>query len=156
MAWTKLDFGKHARKTLPQVLLSDPDWFYWSVMKDIWEDKPYYLREEARIITKKSVSIRIPTNDEDNLVVQYNLHTNSRIIGFEIVNKNQLYYEGGRSIRGGNVIDLFFASELKKYDKLGGRLMIKSLKNWVFGDEDIRLTKAKCEAFFLMMTRTLF
>lgn len=149
MAWTKLDFSpKHRGKTLPQIILTDPDWFFWSVVNDVWVNKPYQLQKESKIIGLKATCIRIPNNEENNLVVQYNLHTDLTPIGFEIIDENQPYYEGGRSIRGGNVIDLYYSYGSKKYDKLGGRLMIKSLKYWVFGDENIKLTKAKCEAFF--------
>jgi hypothetical protein len=29
--WLQLRFGKHEGKTLPQIVLSDPDYFFWAV-----------------------------------------------------------------------------------------------------------------------------
>jgi hypothetical protein len=37
---------------------------------------------------------------------------------------------------------------LAKYDKTGGKIMLKALKNYVFGKANIRLTRGLCEAFF--------
>ncbi len=45
MPWTELPFGKHKGKTLPQVVFSDPDWFYWAVEKNIFKSKD--LKKEA-------------------------------------------------------------------------------------------------------------
>jgi hypothetical protein len=29
--WAKIGYGKHTGKTLPQIILSDPDWFFWAL-----------------------------------------------------------------------------------------------------------------------------
>jgi hypothetical protein len=29
MIWTTVPFGKHQGKTLPQIVIDDPDWFFW-------------------------------------------------------------------------------------------------------------------------------
>jgi hypothetical protein len=29
MIWTTIPFGKHQGKTLPQIVIDDPDWFFW-------------------------------------------------------------------------------------------------------------------------------
>jgi hypothetical protein len=34
--WTTIDFGKHSEKTLPQVILSDPDWFFWATHNKVF------------------------------------------------------------------------------------------------------------------------
>jgi len=30
MTWTELPFGKYVGMTLPQVLFTDPGWFFWA------------------------------------------------------------------------------------------------------------------------------
>ena len=34
MTWSLLKFGKHKGKTLPRVVLSDPDWFFWAINRN--------------------------------------------------------------------------------------------------------------------------
>jgi hypothetical protein len=31
--WTIVDFSKHKGKSLPQIILHDPDWFFWAMKK---------------------------------------------------------------------------------------------------------------------------
>ena len=38
--------------------------------------------------------------------------------------------------------------QIAKYDKWGGRTVVKAFKKYVFGNENIRLTRARCELFF--------
>ena len=38
MTWSELPFGQRREKTLPQVVLSDPDWFFWAIEKDAFQD----------------------------------------------------------------------------------------------------------------------
>lgn len=148
MAWTKLDFSpKHIGKTLPQIVLSDPDWFFWSIETGVWKKRPF-LAQEARMIDEKARNIRIPNNAANNLRIEYRLHGDYTIVGFEVVDINKPFYQGGHRQIGYNVIDFSIPRSIKGYDKLGYKLFIKSFKFWVFEDEDIRLTKAKCEAFF--------
>ena len=35
MIWTTLNFSRHVGKTLPQILFSDPDWFFWAMDKQL-------------------------------------------------------------------------------------------------------------------------
>jgi hypothetical protein len=37
MNWTALKDGKYIEKTLSQIIFSDPNWFFWTVEKDILE-----------------------------------------------------------------------------------------------------------------------
>jgi hypothetical protein len=57
MAWTILTFGRHRGKTLPQVILSDPDWFFWAVDNDVFQGA---LATEAVDLEQKATAIKIP------------------------------------------------------------------------------------------------
>src|SRR6185503_8817104 len=86
MAWTELHFGKHIGKTLPQILFSDPDWFFWSIDNNIWEKSNATLKKEVYLIDKRSRSIKIPNNSEKNLVVEFQVHPSTRNFGgFKII-----------------------------------------------------------------------
>ena len=39
MSWSSLEFGKHEGKTIPQVVFSDPDWFFWAIQEDVFRNK---------------------------------------------------------------------------------------------------------------------
>ena len=43
----KVDFGKHKGKTLPQILCSDPDWFFWAMENNVFRNKGA-LQSEAK------------------------------------------------------------------------------------------------------------
>src|SRR5438876_986407 len=62
MAWTELKFGKHKGKTLPQVLFSDPDWFFWASEQQTFRGAQ---RREADLIYVRATHIRIPVRRRD-------------------------------------------------------------------------------------------
>ena len=58
MAWTVVQFGKYRGKTLPQIIFTDPDWFFWAVENDTF--KSAALKAEASDIRRKATRIKIP------------------------------------------------------------------------------------------------
>ena len=44
--------------------------------------------------------------------------------------------------------DLSMPRQIAPYDKMGGKIMIDALKRYVLGNPKIKLTAARCEAFF--------
>ena len=57
MNWATVNFGKHAGKTLPQIIFDDPDWFFWAYENNAF--KGGLTRETARS-TAGLASIRVP------------------------------------------------------------------------------------------------
>ena len=55
MMWTTFPFGKHQGKTLPQIVLDDPDWFFW-----ILPELDGHLKIEAHDLARKASKIKIP------------------------------------------------------------------------------------------------
>jgi hypothetical protein len=55
MTWTTVPFGQHIAKTLPQIILSDPNWFFWAA-------KIFYgpLATEAEGLVTLARNIKIP------------------------------------------------------------------------------------------------
>jgi hypothetical protein len=66
MTWSILRFGKHAGKTLPQVLLLDTDWFFWMAPKLYGR-----LGEEAKDLDRKARGIKIPGPNQKKLVQRF-------------------------------------------------------------------------------------
>ena len=57
MKWTAIGFGKHAGKTLPQIIFDDADWFFWAYEKQAFKG---IQAREAQEIYRRSRSIRVP------------------------------------------------------------------------------------------------
>jgi hypothetical protein len=127
-AWRTLRFGKHAGKSLPQVVLSDPDWFFWAIEEDIFRGP---LADEARDLAHKACHIKIPKPDPHNWRVGYLIEADGLIRGFEIVPNSRT-----NACSHGTFLDLSYPRRFKAYDKLGYKLMLKSFRSY-FG---LRLT----------------
>jgi hypothetical protein len=54
MTWTVISFGKHRGKTLPQIILDDPLWFFWVLPKLYGR-----LKIEADDVARKASKIKI-------------------------------------------------------------------------------------------------
>ena len=81
--WKKLKFGKHEGKTLPQVILSDPDWFFWAIEKNTFDS--WGLRDEANDIRQKAIQIKIPKPNPENWEIEYFMTLNREFERFAIV-----------------------------------------------------------------------
>jgi hypothetical protein len=148
MHWTTLNFGKHKGKSLPQVLFSDPDWFFWACNEGVFETRSL-LRREAATLLSRATSIRIPKVLPGRNVVEYMLYPNSgKFSGFEIVQKSLPAHDGSTQTLRSDHIDMSFPCRLANYDKLGCAILVRNLKFVYFGSESARMTRARCEAFF--------
>ncbi|NUN03784.1 MAG: hypothetical protein HUU41_21970 [Bryobacteraceae bacterium] len=148
MAWTALTFGQYAGKTLPQVVLSDPDYFFWGMEQGIFKGRGA-LESEAKDIFHKATHIKIPANNLGELCVEYWFDPNvGKFSHFDIVPADRGAHQGSSPTTRSELVDMSLPRQCAEYDKTGGKALIKSLKYHVFGDENIKLTKARCEAFF--------
>lgn len=141
--WTILNFGKHKGRTLPYVLLHDPDWFFWAWDEGVFRG-PY--RQESRELAAKAKRIRIPRDRGGRLVVDYFTHpATGRFVNFEIVDEREPL-EG--AVHRTKCIDLSVPRLFGGYDKLGGQLLLRQVKPLLFRTSKARLTAARCEKFF--------
>jgi hypothetical protein len=146
MSWTVVRFGKYRGKTLPEIIMKDPDWFFWMLPK-------FYrkLAKEAEDLARKARAIKIPKGKGKKLRVEYRyeLDTGSilgrRFCGFELV-EDSAYYCKKWTTRSSH-LDLTMPLREKEYNKRGGGFMIKDFRRHYFG-ENKRLTKKRCERFF--------
>lgn len=148
MPWSIVSFGKHAGKTLPQIVLSDPDWFFWAIEQNLFQNKGP-LRREAMEIDARARSIRIPNNNTGGLEAEYILHAPTGKFGrMDIVPANRPQHEGSSPTFRKNVIDLSVAHKIASYDKLGSKNLISSVKYALFGSTTARMSQKRCEEFF--------
>lgn len=140
--WTPLKFSTHKGKTLPQVVLRDPDWFFWAMSKAIFYGR---LKKEAKEVAFKACNIRLPKRDPDNWRVEYHFYEEEKFLGFSIVDAETASLSSS-SGHFSTHLDLSLPRRKKKYDKLGGKLMLAKFRDYYF--DGSKLTKEKCEKFF--------
>jgi len=147
MKWTELDFGRYQGKTLPQVLFTDPDWFFWAVEEGAFRSKPG-LVEEAELLARRAKRVRIPERLGD-VVAQYWVDPLScRFARVEVVPRAEAASDEEGLLLRARVFDLSAPRRLAPYDKSGGRKLIGALKALVFGGTSVKMTRARAEAFF--------
>lgn len=151
MAWTALKSGNYVGKTLPQVLLTDPSWFYLVYKKGYTKDWGKFAKE-ADEIYKKSRAIKIPHNEDNNLMIEYGYsQSTEKFIGMEVVSSTQEAHRGTTLTTRKSLIDLAMFLLRIGTDKMGGRIIIACFKAIIFNG-DVRLTKNRCEQFFPITT----
>lgn len=149
MNWSTLRFGKYEGKTLPQVLFTDPDWFFWAVSENAFEKQGKKISQEAADLNKKAKNIRIPQNGPEKMVAEYAIHhPTKKFSHMELVPFTRPKHVGSTSTFRSNSIDMSIPRKIAAYDKLGGKHLISNIKYYLFGSKSYRMTKDKCEAFF--------
>ena len=141
--WSTLKFGKYSGKTLPLIILSDPDYFYWAYGNGF---KSHLLMEQATEIADKASRIKIPKPDLENWRIKYAIHPNGSFEDFSVLPISAVHPDNG-SILFRHSLDLFMPRRLGQYDKLGYRIFLAKFREYWFDGGN--LTKERCEEFFL-------
>lgn len=141
--WTPLSFGKHDGKTLPQVLLHDPDWFFWAMENHAFRLSANLLAESQEL-DRKARSIKLVMEGYE---VEYLIHPGVRkLASVHPVLKSQPLHQGSSRAYRLDVLDLSFPRRFAPYDKMGSKFVLQGVKAMYFRDKS--LTKSRCEAFF--------
>jgi hypothetical protein len=143
MRWTTLNFGKHTGKTLPEIILSDADWFFWALRKDVFKGR---LAKQATKLVQRARAIKIPKRRPKRCEVEYAYDDTGGFSGFRFVKADMPWPCGSRSIRRLPYLDLLFVRR-KAYDKRGCRNLLRDFRYYYFGNHT-RLTKRRCQEFF--------
>jgi hypothetical protein len=138
MHWSAVPFGKYKGKSFPQIIVRDPDWFFWALPKLYGK-----LGEEAKELARRARAIKPPQRGRRRLEVEYQYDGDRLFDGFEFVGANSP--PSKRAIRL-PYLDLRWQLR-RKYDKRAGRIMLRDLRRHYFGKRK-QLTKQRCEEFF--------
>jgi hypothetical protein len=139
MTWSNVPFGKYQGNTLPQILLLDPDWYFW-ILPELYGQ----LAAEAKALAERATKIKIPKKWPQNWCVKYHFDDEDRFCGFDIVKASSpqhLKYSERHPY-----LDLSLVRGRKAYDKGGSRRLIRDFRYYYF--DDLNFTKNRCEAFF--------
>lgn len=137
--WTTLNFGKHAGRTLPQVLLKDPNWFFWAVSKLYGP-----LASEAAILAHRATHIRIPKRRPKKWQVEYRRDADGRFLGCQIVKVDSPVH--GSVFGRLPWFDLSYVRRGNIHDIRDCRRLIQDFRQLYFDGRN--LTKRRCELFF--------
>ena len=144
MSWTTLTFGKHAGRTLPEIILADADWFFWAVNNDVFKGK---LAAEANDLHRKARSIKIPKRRPSRWQVEYTFEDNGGFVRLRFVKANQPSYCTSPFVRCAPHLDFACVRRGRSYDKKGCRNLLRDFRRCYFGERR-PLTKRRVEAFF--------
>ncbi|MCK4334712.1 hypothetical protein KAX06_08040 [candidate division WOR-3 bacterium] len=148
MDWLIVNFGKHKGKTLPQILFSDPDWFFEAIEKEYFKNRGI-LSKEADDLYRKACNIKIPSAGGPNMIAEYIIDpSRGKFFDMKLVPEDKPPHEGSSVTFRKSVIDLSVPRQIASYDKLGYSRMLSSVKFYLFGSGSVRMTKKRCEEFF--------
>jgi hypothetical protein len=139
MYWSTVPFGKYAGQTLPEIIIRDPDWFFYMLPKLYGR-----LGEEAQNLARKARAIKIPKLLPRNWTVEYRYDCDQGFCGFAFVRADRAHSRWTTRLPH---LDLALPLRRKTYDKRAGRIMIAAFRRLYFGKRK-RLTKQRCEEFF--------
>jgi hypothetical protein len=139
--WIPVPFGKYTGLTLPQVLFSNPDYFFWlrGVLKGA-------LEIEAEQMAQKACRIRIPRELAEAFVVDYFFNSEDQFSHFSIVPKDA--YQSPHVVCRLNHIDFSIIRNHKEHAKREYVRFLRCFRNEFFGNKSARITKERCEEFF--------
>lgn len=138
MIWTVVKFGKHAGKTLPQIILSDPKWFFWAA--NILYGP---LATEAELLVRRARNIKIPKPSPTRWVVEFRRDRDGRFLGIDIVKADSHAHSLFERLP---YLDLAFVRRGNVHDTRDCRRVIFDFRRLYFGG--LNLTKRRCEALF--------
>lgn len=140
LEWSIVYIGKfkNANITLPQLLMRDPNYFFWAVREGIFQGAAGI---QAKLLAERARSILLPEAYSETHTVQYVYTRDDKLAATNIIPVNQGPHFGSSKEVRKPFLDLGMPG-----DKMGAKLLVKRLKyNW-FGDKS--LTKARIESFF--------
>jgi hypothetical protein len=146
MFWSELSFGKHKGKTLPQVLLKDPSYFFWAIEEEKFDHHPA-LAAEGQDLNFKVRHVKIPKLDPQCWRVHYVLTAGGEFEKFELIPTPAAESCACPDTFLSNHLDLSLPMVIR-YTKAGNRRLIQCFKQYFFGGSSARLTREKCGEFF--------
>ena len=138
MHWSVVPFGKYKGKTFPEIIVRDPDWFFWALPKLYGK-----LAHEAQELARRARAIKPPRRGQRRLEVEYQIDRDRQFNDFEFVDAESPLSRWATRLP---CLDLQWPMR-RKYDKRAGRIMLRDFRNRYFGRHK-RLTKERCEEFF--------
>jgi hypothetical protein len=148
MYYNILDFGRYAGKSLPQIILHDPDWFFWALESGVF-DGQRLPTEQVQWLGHCARNIQIPDGSKGPRIALYSLHEpTGKFLDVQFAYACDVTDTVPNGFLVRPVIDLSVPRTIAAYDKTGGKRLLRSVRRMMFGQERIYLTRERCESFF--------
>ena len=143
--WTEVAFGRWRgkNKTLPQIIMIDPDWFFWAIGEGAFNGA---LATQAQKLARRAKAIKLPPALADTHCIQYMITPDGKFASFNVIPKSQPPHVGSSSEERQPTLDLSKPRSFTAYDKLGARLLLKDFKYHWFSNKPF--SKKRVEEFF--------
>jgi hypothetical protein len=142
MKWTPLQFKKYEGETLPQVMFTNADWFFYIYERSYFKNGQAY---EADEIYRRARSIRVPQRNGQKMIIKYTIDQRTGKFGtIGLIQVGPCLY----GLKVSPVIDFYIPRAHSEYDKLGYKNFVFALKAILFADPSHRMNKRACEDFF--------
>ena len=143
--WVVYDYGKWKGKgySLPQIVLTDPDWFFHCVAHGKIA-QPHIAG--AKQLAARATAIKLPASRIADHCISHWIGADGKYAGFTIVLKGLPSHLGGSKQILRDNLDLSFPTRWANYDKLGCSLMLGEFKLQWLGRR--RVSQDICERFF--------
>jgi len=149
MYWQTLNFGRYKDKmSLPQVVLHDPDYFFWGSDTLAFHRRGF---PEARDLAYQARHITIPKPDAEDWCVLYDFAPGTDIFnGFKIARTPAPVESPGILFvwEPPSLLDLSVVYGCKRRDKVGNERLLRDFRLHYFGNEHVNLSRQDCEEFF--------
>jgi hypothetical protein len=138
--WSTLNFGRHKTKSLPQVVLQDPAYFFRANDTFVFQLRGF---PEASGLAEKARNIKILKPDGEHWSIEYDVEPGSdKFRGFRLVQVSTAKEVSLDSL------DLSVAYRRHRFDKLANKCLVRDFKLHYFGRPYGNLSKEECENFF--------
>jgi hypothetical protein len=139
--WSVLNFGKYKTKSLPEVVLRDPTYFFRANDTFVFQLRGY---PEAGILAQKARNIKIPKPDGEHWIIVYDYEPPGpkAFRGFKLVQVSTAEEVGLRHL------DLSVVYRRHRSDKLANKCLVRDFKLHYFGKPFGNLSREECEGFF--------
>jgi hypothetical protein len=138
MIWTTMPFGRHIGRTLPQIVLSDPNYFFWLAEKLYGR-----LMTEAELLVRRARNIKIPKPNPKKWAIEYRRDRDDRFLGIGIVKADSHAHSLSERLPH---LDLAYVRRGNVHDTRDCRRVIRDFRRLYF--DGLNLTKRRCEEFF--------
>lgn len=144
MAYAALGFGKYGYFSLPQVIFTDPDYFFWAIDNQAFSGSQM---QEAKALLKRIRRIRIPGDHAQGWCADH-VHQKNKLIGLYIVLKDQSCTYPSCEVTRLPYIDLGFVHEHMPRDRQGNTVLVSTYLRLRGADVMGVPTRAFCYGFF--------
>jgi len=144
--WRVIDFGKHAGKTLTEILMEDPAWFYWGIDNNVFRHNTGFLAEASELSIKGRF-IKLPQSIYEDVYIEFifNAKNSYKYKSLRLVPSIQPEDLSIPKIRNRHIdLSIFYNMKISIDSK---RHLLKDIKKYLFG-RNFKKSKNKYDQFF--------